>query len=139
MPHNVVDSRLSVDSLVEMTFGFSGADLENLVNEAAISAARANAQKITTQHFDDAYERITCGVKMRLERTRQQLKRTAYHEAGHALVQALCKQPVTRVTILPRGKMLGATMSKEKCTYLPLSKAQRWAALRSPSQMQGAI
>ncbi|KAA2285753.1 ATP-dependent zinc metalloprotease FtsH [Arenimonas fontis] len=98
------------------TPGFSGADLANLVNEAALFAARENAKSVRMEHFDRARDKILMGTERRSMAMSEEEKRlTAYHEAGHAIVGRLVPEhdPVYKVTIIPRGRALGVTM------YLP--------------------
>ena len=100
--------------LMEMaraTIGFSGADLANLANEAALNAARGGRKRITMDDFSDAFERIVLGIKSPPLANEYERKVVAYHEAGHALVAALTPQadPVFKVTIVPRGQALGIT------------------------------
>ena len=107
-----------VDPLViaRGTPGFSGADLANLVNEAALFAARENAKEVHMDHFDRARDKIMMGAERRSMAMSEEEKRlTAYHEAGHAIVGRLVPEhdPVYKVTIIPRGRALGVTM------YLP--------------------
>ncbi len=98
--------------LARSTPGMSGADLENLVNEAALLAARRNRKKVTMADFEDAKDKVMLGTERRsLVMTDAELKTTAYHEAGHALVAWLLPDadPVTKITIVPRGRALGVT------------------------------
>ncbi len=99
--------------IARRTPGFSGADLANVLNEAALLTARQNEKKITATTIDEAIDRVIGGPqkKSRLMQDRERLN-TAYHEAGHALVAAAMNDsdPVTKVTILPRGRALGYTM-----------------------------
>ena len=93
--------------------GFSGADLANLLNEAALTAARYNKKKIFPQDIDEAREKISFGRERRKLMDDEDRKLTAYHEAGHAVVQAVIDDgylPVHKVTIIPRGQSLGSTM-----------------------------
>ncbi|MGL4668132.1 MAG: ATP-dependent zinc metalloprotease FtsH [Saezia sp.] len=103
------------------TPGFSGADLANLVNEAALMAARRNARVVMMQDFESARDKIIMGPERRSAiMPEEELKNTAYHEAGHALVARLLPKcdPVHKVTIIPRGRALGVTMSlPEKDKY----------------------
>src|SRR5690554_1576237 len=95
------------------TPGFSGADLANLVNEAALFAARENAKEVRMEHFDKARDKILMGAERRsMAMSEDEKKLTAYHEAGHAIVGRLVPEhdPVYKVTIIPRGRALGATM-----------------------------
>ncbi|GAB2500231.1 ATP-dependent zinc metalloprotease FtsH [Pseudoxanthomonas sangjuensis] len=98
------------------TPGFSGADLANLCNEAALFAARENAREVRMEHFDKARDKILMGAERRsMAMSEDEKTLTAYHEAGHAIVGRLVPEhdPVYKVTIIPRGRALGVTM------YLP--------------------
>lgn len=99
--------------IARRTPGFTGADLANVLNEAALLTARQNEKQITAATLDEAIDRVIGGPqkKSRLMQDRERLN-TAYHEAGHALVAASMNDsdPVTKVTILPRGRALGYTM-----------------------------
>jgi cell division protease FtsH len=93
--------------------GFSGADLANLVNEAALFAARENAKEVRRDHFDRAKDKIMMGAERRsMAMSDDEKKLTAYHEAGHAIVGRLMPghDPVYKVSIIPRGRALGVTM-----------------------------
>ncbi|ROR80808.1 membrane protease FtsH catalytic subunit [Plantibacter flavus] len=93
--------------------GFTGADLANVLNEAALLTARSNAQLIDNRALDEAIDRVIAGPQRRTRVMREQEKLiTAYHEGGHALAAAAMNNtdPVTKVTILPRGRALGYTM-----------------------------
>ncbi len=96
------------------TPGFSGADLANMVNEAALLAARRSMDKVSMQEFEDAKDRVLMGPERRSVFISEREKRmTAYHEAGHAVVAKLIPEadPVHKVTIIPRGPSLGQTQS----------------------------
>ncbi|MHA1570472.1 MAG: ATP-dependent zinc metalloprotease FtsH [Alphaproteobacteria bacterium] len=96
------------------TPGFSGADLANLVNEAALGAARANKRMVTMSDFEAAKDKVMMGAERRsMVMTEDEKKLTAYHEAGHALVGIHTPgcDPLHKVTIIPRGRALGVTMS----------------------------
>ncbi|AXI82542.1 ATP-dependent zinc metalloprotease FtsH [Xylella taiwanensis] len=98
------------------TPGFSGADLANLCNEAALFAARGNEKEVRMNHFDSARDKILMGTERRsMAMSEEEKTLTAYHEAGHAIVGRLVPEhdPVYKVTIIPRGRALGVTM------YLP--------------------
>jgi len=105
------------------TPGFSGADLENMVNEAALLAARADAEKITMAHMEQAKDKVMMGAERRsMIITEKEKEITAYHEGGHALVAMLLPgtDPIHKVTIIPRGRALGLTQQlpvDEKHTY----------------------
>lgn len=95
------------------TPGFSGADLENLLNESALIAARHNKHEVTMHDLDEAREKIAFGRERKKLMDEEDKKITAYHEAGHALVQAVIDDgylPIHKVTIIPRGQSLGSTM-----------------------------
>ncbi len=95
------------------TPGFSGADLANLVNEAALIAARENARDVRMSHFERAKDKIMMGAERRsMAMNEQEKKLTAYHEAGHAIVGRVVPDhdPVYKVSIIPRGRALGVTM-----------------------------
>jgi cell division protease FtsH len=95
------------------TPGFSGADLANLVNEAALFAARENSRDVRMAHFDKAKDKIMMGAERRsMVMSESEKKLTAYHEAGHAIIGRLVPDhdPVYKVTIIPRGRALGVTM-----------------------------
>jgi cell division protease FtsH len=105
------------------TPGFSGADLENLINEAALMAAREDATKITKDMLDRAKDKILMGAERRsMVITDKEKEVTAYHEAGHALIARLLPDtdPIHKVTIIPRGRALGLTMqlpTEERYTH----------------------
>jgi len=105
------DVNLSV--LARGTPGFSGADIENMVNEAALAAARQNRKAVLMYDFELAKDKVLMGVERKsLLLTDEEKKNTAYHEAGHALVAAKMpnSDPLHKVTIIPRGMALGVTM-----------------------------
>ena len=100
-------------SLARKTPGFTGADLANVLNEAALLTARSNAQLIDNRALDEAIDRVIAGPQRRTRVMRDKEKLiTAYHEGGHALAAAAMNNtdPVTKITILPRGRALGYTM-----------------------------
>ena len=107
------------------TPGFSGADLSNLVNEAALFAARANKEGVDMEEFERAKDKIMMGAERRtLVMSEQEKRLTAYHEAGHAIVGRLVPShdPVYKVTIIPRGRALGVTMFLPEEDRLSYSK-----------------
>jgi len=109
-------SDVNAMTIARGTPGFSGADLANLVNEAALFAARENAREVRMVHLDKARDKILMGTERRsMAMSEDEKKLTAYHEAGHAIVGRLVPEhdPVYKVTIIPRGRALGVTM------YLP--------------------
>ncbi|MGW8273200.1 MAG: ATP-dependent metallopeptidase FtsH/Yme1/Tma family protein, partial [Thermodesulfovibrionales bacterium] len=105
-------SDVRLDVIARGTPGFSGADLSNLVNEAALLAARKSKETIDMEDFDEAKDKVLMGVERRSMIISEEEKRnTAYHEAGHALVAKLTPgtDPVHKVSIIPRGRALGVT------------------------------
>ena len=125
------------DDVVPMTIargtpGFSGADLANLCNEAALFAARENAKEVRMEHFDKARDKILMGAERRsMAMSEQEKTLTAYHEAGHAIVGRLVPEhdPVYKVTIIPRGRALGVTM------YLPEGDKYSYNKIAIESQL----
>ena len=111
-----VDKSLDIDFLARQTPGFSGADIANVCNEAALIAARHNAQTVTKQDFLDAVDRIIGGLEKKTKvMTAAEKRSIALHEAGHATVSWFCEfaNPLVKVSIVPRGQALGAAW------YLP--------------------
>ena len=111
-----LDDDVKPSVIARGTPGFSGADLANLVNEAALFAARANRRVVSMEQFEQAKDKIMMGTERRsMVMSEQEKLNTAYHEAGHAIVGYLVPEhdPVYKVTIIPRGRALGVTM------YLP--------------------
>jgi cell division protease FtsH len=107
-----VDEHADLDKIARGTPGFSGADLENLVNEAALLAARRSKSKVEMSDFDEAKDKVLMGVERRsMIISEEEKKNTAYHEAGHALVAKLTPgtDPLHKVSIIPRGRALGVT------------------------------
>lgn len=122
------------------TPGFSGADLANLVNEAALFAARSNRRVVAMNEFDRAKDKIMMGAERRsMAMSEKDKAMTAYHEAGHAIVGRLMPEhdPVYKVTIIPRGRALGVTM------YLPeedkVSYSKRYIVGRIASAFGGRL
>jgi cell division protease FtsH len=114
------------------TPGFSGADLANLVNEAALFAARSNKRVVSMTEFEKAKDKIMMGAERRsLVMTEQQKESTAYHEAGHAIIGRLVPghDPVHKVTIIPRGRALGVTF------FLPEGDAISYSREKLESQI----
>jgi len=108
-----IDDNVDARTVARGTPGFSGADLANLVNEAALFAAREDAQTVGQDHFDRAKDKIMMGAERKSMVMSEEDKRlTAYHEAGHAIVGRVVPEhdPVYKVTIIPRGRALGVTM-----------------------------
>ncbi|MGB1158617.1 MAG: ATP-dependent zinc metalloprotease FtsH [Porticoccaceae bacterium] len=111
-----LDDAIDLSVLARGTPGFSGADLANLVNEAALFSARANRRLVTMEEFEKARDKIMMGAERRsMVMSEKEKINTAYHEAGHAIIGRLVPEhdPVHKVTIIPRGRALGVTQ------YLP--------------------
>jgi cell division protease FtsH len=108
-----LDDSVDLDRIAATTVGMVGADLANLVNEAALTAARREHDSVSEEDFTDALERIVLGSARKLMLTHRDRERTAYHESGHALVGMLTPgaDPVRKVSIIPRGPALGVTLS----------------------------
>ncbi|CAM3849706.1 ATP-dependent zinc metalloprotease FtsH [Xenorhabdus thuongxuanensis] len=107
-----LDTDIDASVIARGTPGFSGADLANLVNEAALFAARGNKRVVSMVEFEKAKDKIMMGAERRsMVMTEEQKESTAYHEAGHAIIGRLVPEhdPVHKVTIIPRGRALGVT------------------------------
>ncbi len=106
-----LSSDVNLDTLARTTTGFSGADLANLCNEAALNAARENHTEIQQTDFESAADRVLLGEKRNLMLNEEQRTVIAYHESGHALVAWMTPEadPVNKVSIIPRGRALGVT------------------------------
>ena len=120
MKQKPFEENVNIDDIAKKTVGFSGADIENMLNESAILAARREAKLISEKDLDNASLKVTMGEERRTLQTDEEKKITAYHEAGHALVAAKCKDmdPVYRISIIPRGGSLGHTsLPPEKDRY----------------------
>jgi len=114
------------------TPGFSGADLANLVNEAALFAARGNMREVEMEHFEKAKDKIMMGAERRsMVMNDDEKKLTAYHESGHAIIGWLVPShdPIHKVTIIPRGRALGVTM------FLPVEDRYSYSRERLESQI----
>ena len=109
-----LDKGVALETLAKRTPGFSGADLENLLNEAALLAARRNKTTIEMNDCDEAIDRVMVGPERRsIVMSQKEKEMTAYHESGHAIVGGLTDKgdPIHKVTIIPRGVALGITWS----------------------------
>jgi cell division protease FtsH len=107
-----IDEKVSLEQIARGTPGFSGADLENLVNEAALLAARMGKTQVERSDFEAAKDKVLMGVERKsMIISEEEKKNTAYHEAGHALVAKLTPgtDPLHKVSIIPRGRALGVT------------------------------
>jgi len=102
---------VSVEALAQATPGMVGADLRNLINEAALMAARRNHERVEPADFTDALEKVVLGAERRIMLSPAERERTAYHESGHALLGMLQPgaDPVRKISIVPRGRALGVT------------------------------
>jgi cell division protease FtsH len=128
-----IDGNVRPQIIARGTPGFSGADLANLVNEAALLAARANKRTVTMEEFDKAKDKIMMGSERRsMVMSDAEKKLTAYHESGHAIVGLLVPDhdPVYKVTIIPRGRALGVTM------FLPEEDRYSYSKQRLMSQIK---
>jgi len=117
-----IDETVDLNKIARGTPGFSGADLANLINEAALIATNRDAKKVTVEDFEEARDKVTLGKESKtMILTDEERKVTAYHEAGHALIRLLLpdvSDPLHKVTIVPRGRALGVTHSlPEKDKY----------------------
>lgn len=113
-----------LDILAKGTPGFSGADIANLVNEAALLAARKNSDIVTMKDFEEAKDKVMMGTARKsLIISDREKKTTAYHESGHVIVAKMIPEsdPVHKVTIIPRGRALGVT------TYLPIDEKHTYS------------
>jgi cell division protease FtsH len=108
-----LDGEVDLSGIASSTPGMVGADLANLVNEAALLAAKRGHKRVNRQDLGDALERVVLGAERRVVMSEDERERTAYHESGHALVGMLTEgaDPVRKVSIIPRGMSLGVTMS----------------------------
>lgn len=106
---------VNLEKVAKRTVGFSGADLENMLNEAAIIAAKGRKKEISGNDIEEAATKVIIGPERKRRRTKKDIEMIAYHEAGHAIVSKFVPQadPVHRITIISRGLSLGSTM------YLP--------------------
>lgn len=119
-----LDKNVSLEVLAKGTPGLSGADIANLVNEAALLAARKNQDKVTMADFEEAKDKVMMGMERKsMIISEKEKKTTAYHEIGHALVAKMIPEsdPVHKVTIIPRGRALGVT------TYLPIDEKHTYS------------
>lgn len=124
------DVKLSV--VARGTPGFSGADLANLANEAALLAARKNKHKVTSKDFDDAKDKVLMGAEKRsMAMDENEKKLTAYHEAGHAICSLHVKEtdPIHKATIIPRGRALGMVQQLPEKDQYSYSRAKMMSRL----------
>jgi cell division protease FtsH len=120
-----LDKEVNVKDVAKGTPGLAGADLENLVNEAALMAARFGNPTVTQLDFEEARDKLWMGAERKsLLMTEEDKRMVAYHEAGHALINLLCKNadPLHKLTIIPRGRALGVTLSLPENDKVSISK-----------------
>jgi cell division protease FtsH len=123
---------VDVKVIARGTPGFSGADLANLVNEAALMAARKNRRMVTHSDFEEAKDKVMMGAERKsMVMTEDEKRMTAYHEGGHALValSVPATDPLHKVTIIPRGRALGLTMQLPERDKLSMSYEQMTSRL----------
>ena len=123
---------VNLKTIARGTPGFSGADLANLVNEAALMAARRNKRMVTQAEFEDAKDKVMMGAERKsLVMTEEEKLLTAYHEGGHAIVALNVKatDPVHKATIIPRGRALGMVMQLPERDKLSMSREQMTSRL----------
>jgi cell division protease FtsH len=117
---------VDLDRIAATTAGMVGADLANLVNEAALLAARSDRTEVGSADFAQSLEKILLGAERKIMMTPADRRRTSYHEAGHALVGMLTPgaDPVRKITIVPRGQALGVTLSSPDVDRFNYSRAE---------------
>ena len=123
---------VNLRTIARGTPGFSGADLANLINEAALMAARRNKRMVTQSEFEDAKDKVMMGAERKsLVMTEEEKMLTAYHEGGHAIVALNVKatDPVHKATIIPRGRALGMVMQLPERDKLSMSLEQMTSRL----------
>ena len=135
-----LDKSADINRIARATPGMSGADLANLINEAALFAARADSKSVTIDHLEEARDKLLMGIARKSKVISLEDKRaTAFHEAGHALLHYHLKDtdPLHKVTIIPRGRALGMAISlPEKESY---SKGKSWLLDRIKITMGGYV
>jgi cell division protease FtsH len=127
-----LDDDVDLAQLAQSTSGMVGADLANLVNEAALLAARRAHKRVQRPDFTDALERILLGAERKIVLTAEDRRRIAYHEGGHAIVGMLTRgaDPVRKVSIIPRGQALGVTLSTPEDDRFNYSEEELRAKIR---------
>jgi cell division protease FtsH len=127
-----LDDDVDLERLASTTPGMVGADLANLVNEAALLAARRGHQKVNSSDFTDALEKIVLGAERKIVLGEDDRRRIAYHEGGHAIVGMLTPgaDPVRKVSIIPRGQALGVTLSTPDDDRFNISEGELRAKIR---------
>lgn len=127
-----LDSEVDLKTLAKRTPGFTGADLQNLLNEAALLAARYNKDKISMGDIDNSIDRVIAGIEKKSKvMTDEDKELTSYHEVGHALIARLMKDAdeLHKVSIIPRGWALGVTWTKPKDEKVHTNKAKLLAQI----------
>jgi cell division protease FtsH len=126
---------VDLDSVASQTPGLVGAELRNLVNEAALLAARRDRKAVTMADFTDAFEKVLLGAARRIVLSEEDRRRTACHESGHALLGLLIPEadPVRRVSIVPRGRALGVTVQS------PVDDRQNYPETYLRARIVGAL
>lgn len=124
---------VNLETVAKKTIGYSGADLENLLNEAAIAAAKADRKEIAQNDMMEAYLKVRLGRQRKSVRTDDDHKRVAYHEAGHAVVSKLTAEtdPVEKISILSRGASGGVTVYVPEDDRMMITKERMVAMIRS--------
>src|ERR1700754_1301955 len=123
---------INLKTIARGTPGFSGADLMNLVNEAALTAARRNKRMVTQAEFEEAKDKVMMGAERKsLVMTEEEKMLTAYHEGGHAIVglNVIATDPIHKATIIPRGRALGMVMQLPERDKLSMSREQMTSRL----------
>jgi cell division protease FtsH len=123
---------INLKTIARGTPGFSGADLMNLVNEAALTAARRNKRMVTQSEFEEAKDKVMMGAERKsLVMTEEEKMLTAYHEGGHAIVglNVIATDPIHKATIIPRGRALGMVMQLPERDKLSMSREQMTSRL----------
>jgi cell division protease FtsH len=125
-------SEVDLERIAAMTPGMVGADLANLVNEAALLAARSDRTEVGSADFAQSLERVLLGAERKIVMTQADRRRTAYHEAGHALVGMLTPgaDPIRKITIVPRGQSLGVTLSSPDVDRFNYSRGELEARVK---------
>lgn len=128
-----LDPSVDFDQIAAETPGLVGADLRNLINEAALLAARKGRDRVMPEDFTESLEKIALGAERKISLSPEDRERIAYHEAGHALVGLLQPEgdPVRRVTVVPRGQALGVTLSIPEADRYNLTESYLRARITS--------
>ena len=128
-----IDMEVDLGKIARGTPGFSGADLANLINEAAINASKNNQKAVTIKDFEEARDKILLGKEIKtMVQTPKELKVTSYHESGHALVRLMIPEdtdPLHKVSIIPRGRALGVTHSLPERDKYTSTKSEMLASI----------